>query len=121
MEVGKVQKKLCDNVHTYNTLVHQLELPNDYEVSSANISDNIHYWQTTLLSKLRVRKKNAKHDTYQSQSQRREKEEEINMVRFLVVSFSMGIEIIFVFIFFAAFDIQEVPSLRMGYVPEPCS
>lgn len=84
MELGKAQKTLCDNVYAYNTLVHQLEFPKDFEISSVNISDNIHHWQTTLLNELHVQKKKAKHDTYQSQSLRREKEEEINKIKEMV-------------------------------------
>nr|XP_045625983.1 kinetochore protein NDC80 homolog [Procambarus clarkii] len=81
METGKLQKTLCDSVCSFNTLIRQLELPSDCEISSANVSGNLHHWQNTLLNELRVRKKNAKQDTYLVQTQKREKEGEVDTIR----------------------------------------
>ncbi|XP_042241458.1 kinetochore protein NDC80 homolog isoform X2 [Homarus americanus] len=81
MEVGKAQKSLSNSIRTYNALARQLELPSDYEVSSAIVSDITQHWQTVLLNEMRTRKKNAKLDTYQSQNQQRQKEDEKNMIK----------------------------------------
>ncbi|ROT79355.1 putative kinetochore protein NDC80-like, partial [Penaeus vannamei] len=80
MEVGKAQSSLCESISAYNKLVRQLDLPEDYEISSTDIAENKCHWQTTLLDELRRRKKDAKHGMYEAQNQLIRKEEELSMV-----------------------------------------
>ncbi|XP_042875199.1 kinetochore protein NDC80 homolog [Penaeus japonicus] len=80
MEVGKAQSNLCESICAYNKLVHQLDLPEDFEIWSADVAENIHHWKTTLLDDLQSRKKVAKHAMYEEQNRLIRKEEEISMV-----------------------------------------
>ncbi|XP_063591643.1 kinetochore protein NDC80 homolog [Penaeus indicus] len=80
MELGKARSSLCDSMCAYNKLVRQLDLPDDYEISLADVAENLCHWQTTLLDELRHRKKDAKHAMYEAQNQLIRKEEEISMV-----------------------------------------
>lgn len=80
MEISNGQRGVCDAVCKYNTLVRQLELPSDCEISSANIGDNLNNWQTTLLSELRILKKNARLETFDNECQLRNAEEDVDMV-----------------------------------------
>lgn len=83
MELGKAQSNLCESICAYNKLVHQLDLPEEFEISSAEVAENIHHWQTTLLDELRGKKKEAKHGMYEAQNQLIRKEEEISMASIL--------------------------------------
>ncbi|XP_042886835.1 kinetochore protein NDC80 homolog isoform X2 [Penaeus japonicus] len=85
MELGKAQSNLCESICAYNKLVRQLDLPEEFEISSADVSENIHHWQTTLLDDLRSRKKDAKYAMYEAQKQMIRKEEEISMVNEMLV------------------------------------
>nr|XP_027232048.1 kinetochore protein NDC80 homolog [Penaeus vannamei]XP_027232059.1 kinetochore protein NDC80 homolog [Penaeus vannamei] len=81
MELGKAQSKLSESICAYNKLVRQLDLPDDYEISSADIAENKCHWQTTLLDELRRRKKDAKQGMYEAQNLLMRKEEELSMVK----------------------------------------
>ncbi|KAK8726907.1 hypothetical protein OTU49_010121 [Cherax quadricarinatus] len=80
MEIAKGQKGVCDAVCKYNTLVCQLELPSDHEMSSANTGDNLYHWQTTLLSELCIFK-NAKLETFHTECQLRHAEEDTDRIK----------------------------------------
>ncbi|KAK8741174.1 hypothetical protein OTU49_002535, partial [Cherax quadricarinatus] len=81
MEIAKGQKGVCDAECKYNTLVRQLELLSDDEISSANTGDKLNHWQTTFLSELHIFKKNAKLETSDIECQLRNAEKDIDWIK----------------------------------------
>ncbi|KAK4315625.1 hypothetical protein Pmani_013154 [Petrolisthes manimaculis] len=81
MEIGKTMKSLNENICMYNGLVSQLELSNDYEATSVINSDNLYHLQNNIIALLRTKKKNVKHDAFQTQDAKRQKEDELYMTK----------------------------------------
>ncbi|XP_064120462.1 kinetochore protein NDC80 homolog [Macrobrachium nipponense] len=81
MSLGKSQKELSDKVSSHNSLVTELELGEAFEIDCSNIADNMQYWRKQLISGLYESKKNTKHASYDSQSNKLRKDEELAVVQ----------------------------------------
>lgn len=75
MELSKAQKTLQESVHSYNTLVQQLELGDAFKVSSVGVAECLHDWENELLNSLRSFKKSAKQNVFQAQTNTQRVEE----------------------------------------------
>ncbi|XP_066990640.1 kinetochore protein NDC80 homolog [Macrobrachium rosenbergii] len=81
ISLGKSQKEFSDKVSSYNSLVAELELGGAFEIEGGNIEDNIQYWRKQLISGLYEVKKNTKHSSYDTQSNKMRKDEELTVVQ----------------------------------------
>ncbi|XP_068230074.1 kinetochore protein NDC80 homolog [Palaemon carinicauda] len=79
--LGKAQKEFSDKVSSYNSLVHELQLGESFEIEGNNIADNIQHWRKQLISNLYEHKKNTKLLSYETQSNKMRKEEELSLVQ----------------------------------------